>query len=125
MKKTVVGILLGSSLVGAGPTSSETENPFALAGKAARQSPNGPVNYLLPQLELRRFRSVYLSLSTAGVYWQAMATYASLADETDSAAYYWQRFLGRSGTSKSQRGQFRPYRSPNPPFWPKPNCVKL
>ncbi len=105
MKKILAGIALGSLLVGAGPTGPETENPFALAGKAARQSPTGSVNYLLPQLELRRLRSIYLTPATAGVYWQAMATYASLADETDSAAYYWQRFLGRSGTFPPQAGK--------------------
>ena len=76
MKKILAGIALGSLLVGAGPTGPETENPFALAGKAARQSPTGSVNYLLPQLELRRLRSVYLTPATAGVYWQALATYA-------------------------------------------------
>ena len=104
MKKILVGIALGSLSVGAGPTGTETENPFALAGKAARQSPSSSVNYLLPQLELRRLRSVYLTPATAAAYWQALATYASLADETDSAAYYWQRFLGRSGVSTPQAG---------------------
>ena len=83
MKKILAVIVLGSALTGAGPTDSAAENPFAIAGKAARQSPGGSVNYLLPQLELRRLQPVYLTPATAGVYWQALATYAALADETD------------------------------------------
>ncbi|RZJ93734.1 MAG: hypothetical protein EOO60_04655 [Hymenobacter sp.] len=99
MKKLLAGIALSSLLIGTGSASPEPENPFTLAEKAARQNPTGSVNYLLPQLELRRLRSIYLTPATSGMYWQAMATYASFADETDSAAYYWQRFLGRSSVS--------------------------
>lgn len=99
-KKTLAGIALISLLLGAGPARPKLESPFVLASKAARQSLNGPFNYLLPQLELRRLRSSYLNPSMAGIYWQALATYASLADETDSAAFYWQRFLGHDANSR-------------------------
>ena len=98
-------MVLGSLLIVARPAGPKLENPFTLASKTALQSPSSSVNYLLPQLELRRLRSADLKPSTAGMYWQAMVTYASLADETDSAAFYWQRFLGRSGNARRTTGK--------------------
>ena len=87
--------LLATALVGAAPV---LENPFALAGAAARVGPPGSFNYLLPLLELRRQRPAYLrepaSSGQAGPYWQALATYAAMADEADSAAYYWRQQPG-------------------------------
>lgn len=95
MKLQLAGWLLGAALLGAAWVAPEPENPFVLASKAVRVGPVGAVNYLLPLLELRRQRPAYLPAS-AGVYWQALATYAAMAGETDSAAYYWQQQPGYS-----------------------------
>jgi len=98
MKLQLTGWLLSAALLSAAWVAPEPENPFALASKAARVGPTGAVNYLLPLLELRRQRADYLAgaagASQAGVYWQALATYAAMAGETDSAAYYWQQQPG-------------------------------
>jgi hypothetical protein len=94
MKLQLAGWLLGAALVGAAWAAPEPENPFALASKAAQVGPAGSVNYLLPLLELRRQRPAYLRSTQAGTYWQALATYAAMAGEFDSAAYYWQRQPG-------------------------------
>jgi len=96
MKLQLAGWLLGAALLSAAWAVPEPENPFVLAGKAARVGPAGSVNYLLPLLELRRQRLAYLRSTQAGPYWQAMATYAAMAGELDSAAYYWQRQPGYS-----------------------------
>lgn len=104
VKLSVSGLLL-LSLAGASRQRLELENPFVLAGKAARIGPTGSFNYLLPQVELRRLRAAYLSAppeqGLAGQYWQAMATYASLADDTDTAAYCWRQLVGQATTSSS------------------------
>ncbi|MGI4761874.1 MAG: hypothetical protein ACRYF0_14295 [Janthinobacterium lividum] len=98
MKLQLAGWLLGAALLGAAFMAPEPENPFALAGKAARVGPAGAVNYLLPLLELRRQRSNYApgaaEASQAGVYWQALATYAAMAGELDSATHYWRQAPG-------------------------------
>ena len=94
MKVQLAGWLLGAALLGAAWTAPEPENPFVLAGKAARVGPAGSLNYLLPLLELRRQRPAYLPGAAGGPYWQALATYAAMAGELDSAAYYWQQQPG-------------------------------
>lgn len=99
MKRRLVGWLLGVGLLGTAWVVPAPENPFVLASKAARVGPPGSVNYLLPLLELRRQRPAYLrevATEYAGVYWQALATYAAMADEVDSAAYYWHQQPGYS-----------------------------
>jgi hypothetical protein len=98
MKLQLAGWLLGTTLLGVAWIVPEPENPFVLAGKAVRVGPAGSVNYLLPLLELRQQRPAYLpgaaAAGQAAVYWQALATYAAMADETDSAAYYWRQQPG-------------------------------
>ena len=95
MKWYLAGGLLGAGLLAAAFAGPDLENPFILAGKATKVGPAGAVNYLLPLLELRRQRPAYLrDAGQAGTYWQALATYAALADETDSAAYYWRQQPG-------------------------------
>lgn len=93
MKLQLTGWLLGAGLLAAftcvGP-----ENPFVVAGKAVRIGPAGSVNYLLPLVVLRQQRAAYLSDSQAGTYWQALATYAAMAGDLDSVAYYWQQQPG-------------------------------
>lgn len=96
MNSQLAGWLLGGALLGAAWTAPEPKNPFVLAGEAARLGPAGSVNYLLPLLELRRQRLAYLRGPQAGTYWQALATYAAMAGELDSIAYYWQREPGYS-----------------------------
>ena len=90
--------MLGVGLLATASAGPAPENPFVLASKAARVGPPGSVNYLLPLLELRRQRPAYLrepdNSGQAGLYWQALATYAAMADEADSAAYYWRRQPG-------------------------------
>ena len=79
----------------AGP---EPENPFVLATRAAGDGKSSPRNYLLPLVELRQRRQAYTGDTAqwerSGTYWQVLATYASLADEADSAALYWRRQPG-------------------------------
>ncbi|WP_223653570.1 hypothetical protein [Hymenobacter psoromatis] len=97
MKWHLVGWLFGIGLLGTAWVDPAPENPFVLASKAARVGPPGSVNYLLPLLELRQQRLIYLrgpATEQAGFYWQALATYAAMADEVDSAAYYWHQQPG-------------------------------
>ncbi|WP_151087265.1 TraB/GumN family protein [Hymenobacter baengnokdamensis] len=97
MKPQLTGWLLGIALLAAAVTVAEPENPFALAGKAVRVGPAGSVNYLLPLLELRRQRPAYLrNAADIGTYWQAMATFAAMAGELDSIAYYWRQNDGHT-----------------------------
>ena len=92
MRIQLAACLLGAALLSTAWVGSAPENPFVLASKSARVGPSGSVNYLLPLLELRRQRLAYLrDPANAGTYWQALATYAAMADETDSAAYYWRQ----------------------------------
>jgi len=93
IKPQLAGGLLAAALLVAF-TAAEPENPFAVASQAVRVGPAGPLIYLLPLLELRRQRPVYLRSTQADTYWQASATYAAMAGELDSAAYYWQRQAG-------------------------------
>ncbi|QKG51301.1 hypothetical protein [Hymenobacter sp. BRD67] len=66
-----------------------------MSSKAVRVGPAGSVNYLLPLLELRRQRPTYLrNAADVGTYWQAMSTYAAMAGELDSIAYYWRQNNG-------------------------------
>jgi hypothetical protein len=97
MKLQLAGWLLGAGLLSAAWIAPEPENPFVLAGTAARVGPAGSVNYLLPLLELRRQRSAYLQEAQAGTYWQAMATFAAMASELDSVATYWRQQPGYTG----------------------------
>ncbi|MGI4833347.1 MAG: hypothetical protein ACRYFK_07780 [Janthinobacterium lividum] len=90
----LIGCLLGAAGLASAFGRGEPENPFNLAGAAARVGPAGAVNYLLPLLELRRQRSAYQSGPQAGYYWQALATYAAMGGELDSAAYYWRQAPG-------------------------------
>lgn len=98
MKLQLAGGLLATVLLGIAWAAPEPENPFVLANKASGVGPAGSVNYLLPLLELRRQRPAYqpgmAGASQAGVYWQALATYAALAGEPDSADYYWRQQPG-------------------------------
>jgi len=64
--------------------------PLTLAAQMAGNFQTDRRNYLQPLLTLRQHRSNYLgSPEQAGQYWQAMATYASLAGEIDSATFAW------------------------------------
>lgn len=98
MKRHLAGWLLGVGLLSIASAGPAPENPFVLASQAARVGPPGSVNYLLPLLELRRQKPAYLrapaSSGQAGLYWQALATYAAMADEADSAAHYWRQQPG-------------------------------
>lgn len=95
MSRQLVGwLVLAGTLLGAQAAEPVPENPFILAGKAAQPSLDAPFNYVLPQLALRRLRATYRRSALASAYWQATATFASLADETDSVAYYWGRAEG-------------------------------
>ena len=98
MKLQLAGWLLGAGLLGTAWIAPEPENPFLVASKAAGVGPAGSVNYLLPLLELRRQRPAYqpsgAGASQGATYWQALATYAALAGEQDSAAYYWRQQPG-------------------------------
>ena len=77
-------------------------NPFVLAGAAAGNGQTSPHNYLLPLVRLHQQRAAYLAdLAQVGLYYQALATYPSLADETDSAATYWQRQPGEAMSAAS------------------------
>jgi hypothetical protein len=68
----------------------EPIQPLTLAYQAAGNFQTDQRNYLLPLQTLRQHRADYLgSPEQAGQYWQALATYASLADEVDSATYAW------------------------------------
>ena len=96
MRLQLAGWLFSAAFLGTALGAPEPENPFVLASKAARVGPAGSVNYLLPLLELRRQRAAYRRGPQAGTYWQALATYAAMASELDSAAYYWQQQPGYS-----------------------------
>lgn len=114
MKRQLAGWLLGAVLLGTAWAAPEPENPFALASQAARVGPAGAVNYLLPLLELRRQRPAYLRSSQAGTYWQALATYAAMAGELDSAAYYWQQQPGYRPPPAIGWGTAAPPPAPSP-----------
>ncbi|NML66141.1 hypothetical protein HHL22_13090 [Hymenobacter sp. RP-2-7] len=92
----LVGCLLGIGVLASAVRRGEPENPFNLARTAAQVGPAGSFNYLLPLLELRRQRSAYQSGLQAGYYWQALATYAAMGGEPDSAAHYWRQQPGYS-----------------------------
>jgi hypothetical protein len=100
MKLQLVGWLLCAGLLSAARVAPEPENPFVLASKAAGVGPAGSVNYLLPLLELRRQRATYApgaaGASQGSTYWQALATYAAMAGELDSIAYYGRQEPGYS-----------------------------
>lgn len=100
MKLLFLTGLLTVGLLGSAPP-----NPFGLAGEAAGNGQTSPHNYLLPLVRLHQQRPAYLAQpinpEQQGLYYQALATYAALADETDSAAYYWQRQPGYGPGSAS------------------------
>jgi hypothetical protein len=90
MKLQLAGWLLGAAPPSAAWGAPEPENPFGLAGKAARVGLAASVNYPRPLPELRRQRPAFLRSTQAGTYWPALAAYAAGAGELDSAAAYWQ-----------------------------------
>ncbi len=94
MKLQLAGWLLSAGLLGTAWIAPEPANPFVLVSEAARVGPVGSVNYLLPLLELRRQRPAYLQGAQVGTYWQALATFAAMASELDSVAYYWRQQPG-------------------------------
>lgn len=99
MTKTCLALLLSARLAWPAAAGPEPESPYALAARLAGSGQAAPRNYLLPLVALRQQQAAYTFRDTtnyerAGYYWQALATYAALADETDSAAYYWQRQPG-------------------------------
>lgn len=98
MQNSLLTSLLAATLAWPIPAGPEPENPYALAARAAGDGKSSPRNYLLPLVELRQRQPAYTGDTAqwerSGTYWQVLATYASLADETDSATTYWRRQPG-------------------------------
>ncbi len=73
----------------------DVENPFTIAYRAFSSEPKG--NYLLPVMQLKYYRENYKTEIEKNLFYQAMANYYALMDETDSALLYWNAAFNPSG----------------------------